>query len=233
MKIEIWSDIACPFCYIGKRHFEEGLAGFEHRDEVVVEYRSFQLDPFAPKEPEHDLYDALARKFGMDRGQVVEMNRRVEEMGREAGIAFRFNAVVPSNTFDAHRLIKFAGRHGRERETVELLFGAYFTEGRNVADHETLLSVAGKAGLDRAAAAEMLRSDAHAGEVEADGLEASRLGIRGVPFFVIDRKYGISGAQPARVFLDALRRAWRDGQPAASDGGPDGGCGDGPCAPAP
>jgi predicted DsbA family dithiol-disulfide isomerase len=229
MRVEIWSDVACPFCFIGKRRFEEGLSRFEHRDEVAVEYRSFQLDPHAPKEPEHDLYDVLARKYGISREQAVEMNRRVAEQGREAGIEFRFGDVVPSNTFDAHRLIKFAGRHGKERDAIELLFEAYFTEGRNVADHATLLSVAERAGLDREAAEEMLRSDAHAGEVEADGLEASRLGARGVPFFVINRRYGISGAQPAQVFLDALRRAWQDEHPVVSAGGPGDGCGDGSC----
>ena len=233
MKVEIWSDVACPFCYIGKRRFEEGLSMFEHRDEVAVEYRSFRLDPFAPKEPEHDLFDVLARKYGISREQAVEMNRRVAEQGREAGIEFRFSDVVPSNTLDAHRLIKFAGRHGKEREMIELLFEAYFTEGRNVADHATLLSVAEKAGLDREAAKEMLRSDAHADEVEADGREASRLGARGVPFFVINRKYGISGAQPVQMFLDTLRRAWQDEHPLVSSGGPGDGCGGSSCAATP
>ena len=219
MKVEIWSDVSCPFCYIGKHHFEEGLSRFEHKDEVAVEYRSFQLDPHAAREPEHDLCDALARKFGISREQAVRMNQRVAEQGRAAGIEFRFGDVVPSNTFDAHRLIKFARRHGKEREVVELLFEAYFTEGRNVADPATLAAIAEKAGLDRKAAEDMLRSGDHADEVEADGLEAARLGARGVPFFVINRKYGVSGAQPVQVFLDVLRRAWQDEHPLVMAGG--------------
>jgi len=235
MKVEIWSDVACPFCYIGKHRFEEALGRFGHRDGVTVEYRSFQLDPRAPREPEHDLFDVLARKYGISREQAIGMNHRVAEQGRETGIEFRFEDVIPSNTFDAHRLIKFAGRHGKEREVVELLFEAYFRDGLNVADHATLIGIAEKAGLDRRAAEDMLRSDAHADEVEADGLEASRLGARGVPFFVINRKYGVSGAQPTRVFLDALNRAWQDEHPLIMTGGTgDGeaaGCGDGACTP--
>jgi len=235
MKVEIWSDVACPFCYIGKHRFEEGLGQFEHKDDVTVEYCSFQLDPHAPREPQRDLYDVLARKFGISREQAMQMNMRVAEQGREVGIDFRFGDVVPSNTFDAHRLIKFAGRHGKEREAVELLFEAYFTGGRNVADRATLLDIAERAGLDRAATEAMLDSVAHADEVEADGLEASRLGARGVPFFVINRKYGVSGAQPTRVFLDALRRAWEDEHPLIRTGGTGAGeadgCGDGSCTP--
>jgi len=235
MKVEIWSDVACPFCYIGKHRFEEGLGRFEHRDDVTVEYRSFQLDPHVPRVPERDLFDMLARKFGISREQAIRMNLRVAEQGREAGIDFRFGDVIPSNTFDAHRLIKFAGRHGKERETVELLFEAYFTNGRNVADRATLLEIAEQAGLDRAAAEAMLDSGAHADEVEADGLEASRLGARGVPFFVINRKYGVSGAQPAQVFLDALNRAWQDEHPLIMTGGAGAGeadgCEGGSCAP--
>jgi predicted DsbA family dithiol-disulfide isomerase len=231
MKVEIWSDVACPFCYIGKHRFEEGLERFEHKDGVTVEYRGFQLDPNASREPDRDLYDVLARKFGISREQAIGMNRRVAEQGREAGIDFRFGDVIPSNTFDAHRLIKFAGRHGKEREVVELLFEAYFTAGRNVADPAALLDVAEKAGLDRKAAEEMLASDAHADEVRADGLEASRLGARGVPFFVINRKYGVSGAQPTEVFLDALRRAWEDEHPLVMTGGQGDGCEDGACKP--
>jgi Predicted dithiol-disulfide isomerase involved in polyketide biosynthesis len=235
MKVEIWSDVACPFCYIGKHRFEEGLSRFEHKDDVTVEYRSFQLDPHAPSEPERDLYDVLARKFGISREQAVQMNVRVAEQGRDAGIDFHFDDVIPSNTRDAHRLIKFAGRHGKERDVVERLFEAYFTSGRNVADPATLADIAEQAGLDRGAAEEMLRSGAHADEVEADGLEASRLGARGVPFFVINRKYGVSGAQPSSVFLDVLRQAWQDEHPLIMTGAPDtgdaDGCEDGACKP--
>jgi predicted DsbA family dithiol-disulfide isomerase len=236
MKVEIWSDVACPFCYIGKHRFEEALGRFEHKDDVAVEYRSFQLDPHAAREPDHDLYDMLVRKFGISREQAVQMNLRVAEQGREVGIDFRFGDVVPSNTLDAHRLIKFAGRHGKEREVVERLFEAYFRDGRNVADPRTLADIAEHAGLDRAAAEDMLKSGAHADEVKADGLEASSLGARGVPFFVINRKYGVSGAQPGNVFLDVLRRAWHDEHPlimadASPSGAPDDGCGDGTCRP--
>jgi len=233
MKVEIWSDVACPFCYIGKHRFEEGLSRFEHKDDVTVEYRSFQLDPHAAREPERDLYDVLAAKFGISREQAVQMNQRVAEQGREVGIDFRFGVVIPSNTLDAHRLIKFAGRHGKEQDVIERLFEAYFTSGRNVADHRTLADIAEQAGLDRKAAEEMLKSGAYADEVEADGLEASRLGARGVPFFVINRKYGVSGAQPGSVFLDVLQRAWQDEHPLImTESGASGGvCEDGTCKP--
>lgn len=210
MKVEIWSDVACPFCYIGKHRFEEGLKQFAHKDEVTVEYRSFQLDPYAAKQPEQDLHAMLAAKYGISREQAVQMNRQVAEQGRELGLDFRFDEVIPSNTLDAHRLIKFAGRHGKEKEVVERLFEAYFTNGRNVAELETLADVAEQAGLDRGEAIRVLEAGTYADEVESDGREASRLGARGVPFFVVNRKYGVAGAQPSSVFLDVLEKAWSD-----------------------
>jgi len=207
MKVEIWSDFACPFCYIGKRRFEAALANFADKDEVQVIYRSFELDPHAAKHSPIDVHDMLAAKYGMSREQAIAMNERVGRQAQEVGLLFRFDSIVLTNTFDAHRLAHFAGQYGKRGDVTELLFKAYFTDSKHIGDHETLADIAAEAGLDREEAAAMLAGEQYAAEVREDEREASRLGIRGVPFFVIDRKYAVSGAQPSEVFLETLRQA--------------------------
>lgn len=153
MKVEIWSDVACPFCYIGKHRFEEALSRFGHGDKVEVIYRSFQLDPNAEKHPTQDAYTAIAEKYGISREQSIAMHEDIVRQGKEAGIDYHFDSMIMTNTMDAHRLIHFAGQHGKRDKTAELLFKAYFTDGKNVSEKDTLLAVAAEAGLDREAAA--------------------------------------------------------------------------------
>lgn len=207
MKIDIWSDVACPFCFIGKRNLEAALAQFPHRDEVEVTWHNFELDPHAKTDYEENQYELLARKYGMSIEQAKNNTARVVQSGQAAGIAFDFDRVVPTNTFNAHRLIQLAHRHGLQDAAEEKLFKAMFEEGKHIGRRETLQEIAEAIGLDAAATSEMLNGDAYTDAVRADEAEAQSLGIRGVPFFVLDRKYAISGAQPVAVFLQALQQA--------------------------
>ncbi|HEY0971047.1 MAG TPA: DsbA family oxidoreductase [Gemmatimonadales bacterium] len=235
MKIEIWSDIACPWCWIGKRRFEHALSQFEQRDEVEVVWRSYELDPKAPRQHGVPQAELLARKYGMSVEQTRAMTDRVAGEGRKEGIAFDFERVQSGNTFDAHRLIHLAARSGLRDEMVERLYRAYFADGEALGDVETLVRIAAELGLDADEARAMLESDALADDVRADEERARSLGITGVPFFAIDERYGISGAQPPLALLEALRRAWREQAPASSAADSDGddaadACADGACA---
>jgi predicted DsbA family dithiol-disulfide isomerase len=208
LTVEIWSDVACPFCYIGKRNFEQALGQFEHRDDVEVIWRSFQLGPQMPKQTSGDIFDVLAAKYGGTREQAIEMNSRVDGMAREAGLDCDFPAIKPTNTRDAHRLVHLASFSGLQDEAKERLFKAYFIDGENVSDPETLTRVGVEIGLDGDDISALLGSDAFATEVEAEHEQAVEFGISGVPTFVFDRKSGISGAQPSEILLEALRTAW-------------------------
>ncbi|MFC4100651.1 DsbA family oxidoreductase [Paenibacillus xanthanilyticus] len=236
MRVEVWSDYMCPFCYIGKRRFEKGLADFAHREEVEVVYRSFELDPNSPKSVDHDVHQMLALKYGMSREQAIANNKNVGQQAAAEGLAFNFDDMVLTNTFDAHRLSHFAAAHGKRTEVSELLFKAYFTDSRHLGEHEVLADIAAEAGLNREAALAVLAGSQYAQEVRAEEEEGARLGIRGVPFYVIDRKFGVSGAQPAHVFLGALQQAWDEGQSAGNethasgDAGGGDACDDGSCA---
>jgi predicted DsbA family dithiol-disulfide isomerase len=210
MQVEIFSDIVCPWCYLGKRRFEQALAQFAHRDEVSVVHRSFQLDPSAPADAGLTV-DMLSRKYGMSPDQAEQTQRQMEQRAAGDGLSYDLAGQRSGNTRDAHRLLQFALEQGRQDELVERLFAAYFTERRSVFDRESLLELAAEAGLDRTAAATVLDdSDAFAAEVDHDLTEARELGITGVPFFVLDRRYGVSGAQPLDVLTTALERAWSD-----------------------
>jgi predicted DsbA family dithiol-disulfide isomerase len=195
MKVEVWSDIACPFCYIGKRRFEAGLEQFANKDQVVVTYRSFQLDPNAPKNPSQDIYGLIAAKYGISREETKKMHDDLVRQAAALGLTYRFDHAIPANSLDAHRLIHLAGQYGKRSEMAELLFKAYFTDSKHIGDHETLAGLAAEAGLVREEAAEMLKGTQFAEEVRAEGREASSMGASGVPFYVINRKYGVSGAQ--------------------------------------
>jgi predicted DsbA family dithiol-disulfide isomerase len=212
VKVEIWSDVVCPWCYIGKRRFERGLAAFEHRDDVQVVWRSFELDPRAPKSSEEDPAERLARKYGMSVEEARAAQARVAGLAAEEGLAYRLDLARPANTFDAHRLLHLAAERGVQGAAEERLFAAHFTEGRPLGDPETLVALAAEAGVDEAEAREVLGGDAYAEAVAADEREATELGITGVPFFVIDRRYGISGAQPAELIQRALDQAWSESQ---------------------
>lgn len=208
MKVEIWSDVLCPFCYIGKRNFEKALGAFEHAGEVEIVWKSFQLDPETKVFSGKNIHEYLAEKKGGTIAWAREMNDRVTQMAREAGLRYDMDKAVPANSFDAHRMTHLAKSRGLGDKMEERLFAAYFTEGKNIADHDTLTELGKEIGLDSEEIQKTLSGEDFAGEVRADIEEASALGIRGVPFFVMDRKYGVSGAQPSEAFLEKLREAW-------------------------
>jgi predicted DsbA family dithiol-disulfide isomerase len=219
LQIEIWSDIACPWCYIGKRRFAAALEQFEHRDHVRVTWRSFELQPDAEPSAAHPgLTEAqlLAERKGMPLAQVQQMFAQVTSVAASVGLAYDFDTVVPANTFDAHRLVHVAGDLGGAdvaADVVERLMSAHFEHGRVIDDAEVLVEIAVAAGLDAEPVRAALASDAGAGAVRADEAEAAALGIQGVPFFVAGRKLGVSGAQPVEVFAQLLAQAWRDANP--------------------
>lgn len=213
MKIDIWSYIMCPFCYIGKRHLEEALAGFEHKDDVQLVWHSFQLDPTIQAQKGKSLYEYLAERKGMSLEQSKQMHSQVTQMAADAGLTYNFDKAVIANSFDAHRLIQLAKKHGLGDAAEERLFHAYFTEGKDMSDHEVLAQLGAEIGLDAAEVKEMLATDAYAHAVRADIATAEQLRINGVPFFVLDNKYGVSGAQPVELFSRALQQAWAEHTP--------------------
>jgi len=232
VQVEIWSDVVCPWCAIGKRRFETALAAFEHRDEVEVRYRSFELDPTTPRTVEGNATRRLAEKYGIPLAQAETMQQRVIEQAAGEGLEFRFDKARPGNTVDAHRLLHLAADRGRQAELKERLLLAYFTEGEPIGDPDTLVRLAGQAGLDEGEARSLLESDKYLAEVREDQATARALGISGVPFFVLDRKFGVSGAQPAELLLEALRQAYAAAHPLSMvQAGTDGNaCDDGSCA---
>ncbi len=208
MQIEIWSDVVCPWCYLGKRRFEQALAGFSHRDDVDVTYRSFELDPAAPAGATMPTIQVLAGKYGMTPEQAESAQREMEQRAAADGLTFRMQNLRSGNTRDAHRLVHLAKINGRQDELVEALHRAHFTDQESIFDHESLTRIAVDAGLDPAEVDKVLTTDQFDDEVTADEVTASSLGATGVPFFVIDRRYGISGAQPADTIARALEHAW-------------------------
>lgn len=207
IQVEIWSDIMCPFCYIGKRKFEQALAQFPERERVQVEWKSYQLDPELETNPDQSVNEMLAERKGLPVEQARQMNTQVTQMAKEVGLKYNMDKAVVANSFDAHRLIQLAKQQGKGDEAEERLFRAYFTEGRNIADHDTLLELGQEIGLQKDIVQQMLATDAFADEVRYDIREAQQLGLRGVPFFVLNRQYGVSGAQPPEAFLQALQQA--------------------------
>jgi predicted DsbA family dithiol-disulfide isomerase len=215
MKIEIWSDFVCPFCYIGKRHLELALGQLPFKDEVEVVYRSFELDPNAPLNPATNIHGLLAEKYGISIEQAKSLNADVAKRAEAVGLTFQFDTMIPTNSFDAHRLAHFAATHGKMYDMAERLFKAYFSESKHIGDHATLAQLAADVGLSHEEALKVLESDEFGKDVRRDEQEGHRLGIRGVPFFVIDRKYAVSGAQPVEVFVDVLEKAQREKEPAS------------------
>jgi predicted DsbA family dithiol-disulfide isomerase len=207
MQVDIWSDVVCPWCYIGKRRFESALARFEHRDQVQVVFHSFELDPGAQASPPGSIPDRLAAKYGITRDQAIQQNERLARMAAAEGLDFHFDKAQPGNTFDAHRVLHLAREQGKQTQLNERLFRAYFTDGEQLGNRETLMRLSSEAGLD---ARPVLDSDAYAEEVRQDERLAADLGINGVPFFVLNGRYGVSGAQPADLLLSAVEQAWNE-----------------------
>lgn len=216
MKIDIWSDVVCPFCYLGKRHLELALQRFEHRDEVEVVWHSFELDPHAPAEDERPTSQMLAEKYGMSLEQARAGNARLEQQAAQVGLEYHLERARRGNTFDAHRLLHLAREEGSQDELQERLMRGYFTESLPVGEPETLVRLATEAGLDEARVRAVLDGDEYAEAVRADEALARDYGATGVPFFVLAGRYGVSGAQPVELFERALAQAWAGEQEAAA-----------------
>jgi predicted DsbA family dithiol-disulfide isomerase len=209
MKIKIWSDIMCPFCYIGKRNFENALVQFAHSEELEIEWKSFQLDPTIPKMKQRmDVYEYLAKSKGFSIEDSKAMHENVVKMAKNVGLEYNFDRAVVANSFDAHRLIQFAKTKGLGNEMEEVLFASYFTNGLDMSNLDSLIQIGSSIGLSPVELETILNSEDFSKEVQSDSLEAQKIGVRGVPFFVIDNKYAISGAQPSSVFLEALEKAF-------------------------
>jgi predicted DsbA family dithiol-disulfide isomerase len=216
MRVEIWTDIACPWCYVGKARFEKALAGFPHRDQVEVVHRSFELDPARAKDDVQPVLEMLTKKYGMTEAQAQAGEEHLGTQAAAEGLEYRTRGRDHGNTFDMHRLLHLAKEHGKQDELIQLFYRANFAEERSVFTEgdERLVELAVAAGLDADAARGVLADPtAYADDVRADEREAAQLGATGVPFFVLDRAYGVSGAQPAEVFARALTQAWGERPP--------------------
>lgn len=210
MKVEIWSDIVCPFCYIGKRRFEAALDSFPHKNSIEVIWRSYQLYPSLEYQPGTDVYSYIAGIKGQSIEWSVKAHNDLTQTAKGLGLDYRFDKAKVANTFDAHRIIQLARKHGRAEEIEERFFKAYFTEGELMSDHATLIRLATEAGLDKDEVARVLAGNDYADDVRKDTEEAERLGGRGVPFFVINRKHTVYGAQETAAFFQALSRAHKE-----------------------
>lgn len=212
LHVDIWSDIACPWCWVGKRRLEAALDRFAHKDDVSVTWHAFELDRSAPPaaaEP-GDHAPKLAKKYGMSLPQAEAAIARLTSVAKGDGLEMRFDRIRPGNTFDGHRLVRLAKQRGLQDAMKERLFRAYLSEGEAMSDRAALVRLAKEVGLDEAEVANALETNAHADDVRDDEQAASDIGIRGVPFYVIQEKYAVSGAQPAELFLEALEKAWSE-----------------------
>lgn len=205
LDFQIWSDVVCPFCYIGKRHLEQALSQFPEV-EAEITWKSFQLDPSTPENPEMDLYDSLASKYGKDRSWAIEMTKGVTNSAKQVGLDFDMDSAVPSNTLKAHQLLHLAKKKGVQDPLKEKFLSAYFVEGKAVNDNAALIEISKSVGLDSLEIEKTLQSDDFKDEVEQDISMAQQIGVQGVPFFLIQGKYGLSGAQPVEVFVDVIQQ---------------------------
>lgn len=210
MKIEIWSDVVCPFCYIGKRRLEEAMTQFGHKEEIQIHFRSYQLTPDAEKNINQDIHEVLANKYGVPYEEGKRMNDQMAQQAKTVGLEFNFDQVIPTNTEDAHRLSHFADQQGKMYDMMERLMRAYFTEGKDVGNHQVLSDLAEEVGLNRDNVMEMLESSKFKRNVSADQQDANQIGVQGVPFFVFNEKYAVSGAQPTDVFFDVLNKVYEE-----------------------
>ncbi len=208
MRVDVWGDLVCPWCYLGKRRLERALAGFEHRGEVEIVHRAFELDHGRPHDRTFDRVASLATKYGMTEERARAMEEEMERRAAGDGLEYHLLGGVVGNTFDAHRLVQLGRTRGIADAVLERLYRAHFTEGRSIFDVTSLAALGAEAGLDGEEARRALEDGAHAAEVRADERTAHELGVTGVPFFVLGGRYAISGAQPVETFAGALRRAW-------------------------
>ena len=213
MKIELWSDFACPFCYIGKKRFEQALESFPHKDKVELVFKAYQLDPNAPKEMALSPAEQFARGHHMSVEQAKQRFEMFKQQAKTVGLTYNYDIIQMTNSFDAHRLAKWANTYGKEHELTGRLMKAYFTDGLNIADYDTLVKLAGEVGLDEEKARKVLESSEYGDQVKAEIQEGQQLGVRGVPFFVLNRKYGVSGAQPVEYFRQVLDKLWEEEKP--------------------
>jgi predicted DsbA family dithiol-disulfide isomerase len=213
MKIEIWSDFACPFCYIGKTRFEQALNEFKHKNKVEVTYKAYQLNPDAPTKMTKNAYETFAEGHGMTKEQAKQRFDMFTQNAKSVGLEYRYDIIQMTNTFDAHRLAKWANQLNKEDEVTQRFMKAYFTEGKNLADHDTLISLVSELGLDSEKAKQILKTSDYSEEVYNQIQEARQIGVSGVPFFVLNRKYGISGAQQKEYFKQALEQIWKEENP--------------------
>lgn len=207
MTVDIWSDIRCPFCYIGKRKFEQALQQFENKEDVEVTWHSFQLDPDLKTQPEVDVIDYFTKAKGISREQADQMFNRAKEMAAETGLEFNMDSLVVANSFRSHQLLQFAKSKGLGDEIKEALFKAHFTEGKNIDDRQSLIEITTSIGLDKKETEDVLDSERFAYEVKQDEMEAKNIGVQGVPFFVFNNKYAVSGAQAPETFLEVLEKS--------------------------
>lgn len=208
MKIEIWSDIYCPFCYIGESYLKEALGKYPQGDKIELVYMSFELDPSLEKGQAYDTADYVAKKYHISPEQAVQNYKGIEKMGANRGLSMNFDQAIITNTFDGHRLIHWAADQGKMTQMVDRLFKAHFEDGLHVGDYEVLANLAAEIGLDKEQALEVLASNAYADKVKEDQEEGVALGINSVPFFVFDRKFSLSGAQPVELFEEAIEKAF-------------------------
>ncbi len=210
MQVEIWSDIMCPFCYIGKRKFENALEQFSNKNDIKIHWRSFQLNPALETDNTRNVYEYLAEKKGWTLDYSKSVHKQMSETAKQVGLDYNFDTSIPANSFNAHRLSHLAAKYNLQDAVEELLFLAYFTEGKNIDDLETLVEIGTEAGLPGDEVYNTLTTDEYANKVQQDISKAQQIGVRGVPFFVFDNKYAVSGAQGSEVFLGALQKSWSE-----------------------
>jgi len=210
MKIELWSDFACPFCYIGKKRFENALSKFAHKDQVEVIYKAYQLNPNAPKIMSGSAAESFAKGHGTTPEQATEKFKMFTDNAKTVGLDYRYDIIQLTNTFDAHRVAKWSNSFGLETEITDRFMKAYFTEGKNLADQKTLIELAKEIGLDAENTKRMLDSNDYSNQVNLEIQEAKQVGVQGVPFFVLNRKYGVSGAQQEEYFTQVLEQLWEE-----------------------
>ena len=212
MTVDIWSDVRCPFCFIGKHRFEKALEKFPHKDEVAVNWHSFQLDPNLKTQPELSTLDYFVQVKNVSEEQAKQMFHNMRQMGAETGLDIDSNSTVLANSFKAHLLIQLAKEKGLANELEEELFKAHFEESKNIDDIPTLLEIAVSSGLTKDDAERALESDEYASAVKQDEVQAQQIGVQGVPFFVFNNKYGVSGAQAPETFIEVLEKVWQENQ---------------------
>ena len=217
MKVEIWSDIICPFCYIGKRKFETALQDFKEKATVEIIWRSYQLDPQLKQVPQQSVHEYLALRKGVSTAEGKAMNDTMTATAREVGLFYDLDSAVINNTLNAHRLSHLAARYGLQNEIEEALFAAYFIQGQDVGDFKVLIEIGVAAGLKETDIKKMYETDEFTEEVEADQYMAKTIGVQGVPFYVFNNKYAVSGAQSVAVFKQALEQIWSEENPAQPD----------------